>query len=139
MREYVDFVYDGKTSWDMGVIQAYRDSSLYEEDFLSNRSIKEEKVRGNDTPYLFSVEKEPYSFELGMFFEKDISNAEINLRKIARWLDKSYYKPFYFKDKPDQIFYCMPTETPSMAHSGIKKGFISLTMRCNSPYSYSPV
>ncbi|MEH7346471.1 hypothetical protein V7122_21735, partial [Bacillus sp. JJ1532] len=38
----------------------------------------------------------------------------------------------------ERIFYCQPVDDIQIIHNGAKHGFIRLTMRCNSPYTYSP-
>lgn len=51
---------------------------------------------------------------------------------------QDYYKPFYTVDNPNRIFYCMLEGDSKLVHNGLKQGYITLTMRCDSPYSYTP-
>lgn len=136
MKESLDFVYDGLSSRRMGVIQVNVNGGLFEETFLPSRSIKEETIRGNDKPYFYGIEYEPLSFSISLYVEDELSNEK--LREMANWLNVDYYKPLYFLDYPDRIFYCMPVEDSQYLHNGLKQGYINLTMRCNSPYAYSP-
>lgn len=138
MREGIDFYYDGIRSSDMGLIHVNVGSSgMLEEPFLSTREIYEVKTKGNPQPYLFLVEKNPLSFTVSFAFENRYDEQLI--RKVARWLDADYYKPFYTTDNPDRWWYCMPSEDSFLIHNGLKEGYLSLTMRCDSPYSYSRI
>jgi phage-related protein len=49
------------------------------------------------------------------------------------------YKPLFFEDKPDRLFYCIAVNDSSIIHNGLSQGYLSITMRCDSPYIYSPV
>lgn len=137
MLEGVYFNYDGINSQDMGLYNVNVDSGLFEEPFISDRTIIETKIARRDTPYFHTVEREPYRFNVSFFFIDKYDSERI--REVARWLDQDYYKPFYTSDNPNRIFYCMPEQSLSLIHNGLKQGYITLTMRCNSPYSYSPI
>lgn len=136
MLEGIHFSYAGIKSSDMGLINVKIDGGMFEEPFLPTRQIEEIKVRGRDKPYFQEVRLEPLSFNLSFAFEYGYDEAKI--REVARWLCQSYYQPFYTIDNPDRIFYCMIEGDSSLIHNGLKQGYITLTMRCDSPYSYSP-
>lgn len=136
MLENLEFIYDGKLSKDMGVINARVDKGLYKEDFLPKRTIRENKIRGRETPYFMGVDKEPLEFSMLLLFEDlDVEKR----RSVARWLNVDYYKPLAFKNNPERIFYCMSANDSTHSHAGLDEGYIELKMRCNSPYSYSPI
>lgn len=138
MREGINFYYRGIYSLDMGLVNVnINGSSLFEEPFIANRTIHEIKVKGRDKPYFQGVEYEPLSFTLSFYFVDNYNERRI--REVARWLTPSYYEPFYTDDNPERIFYCMPVEESTLIHNGLKEGYLTLTMRCDSPYSYSPV
>ncbi len=137
MQESLEFVFDNERSSDMGVIQVATNSGLFTEQFVANKSIREEKVPGNDIPYFYGVEREPLSFPLKLWFEGGFDEEKI--RKISRWIDQQFYKPFYTVSNPNRIFYCMSVDSSEHIHNGIKDGFLQLNMRCNSPYVYSKV
>jgi phage-related protein len=136
MIESLDFVYDGIESKDMNVYQISMDSGMLEEFFLPNRKINEQKVRGNDKPYFQGVELDPLSFPLSFYFDGGYDEEKI--RATMRWLNQSYYKPFYFKDYPNRIFYAMYEGDSKLLHNGLQEGYVTMNMRCDSPYSYSP-
>lgn len=137
MREAIQFTFDGISSEDMGVHIASPNGGLYEETFLPNRRIIETTVAKKDKPYFQRVEHEPLSFSLS-FFIHEWRNRD-NLRQIARWLFKDYYKPLYFETNPDRIFYAIVEGSSSLMHNGCKDGYITLNVRCNSAYTYSNV
>lgn len=136
MMQSLDFVYNGISSKDMGVIQINSNSGLFEEQFVASKTINEEKIRGRDRPYLFSVDYSPLSFSLTLYFGDKFTDEQA--RKVARWLRQDYYKPFYTLDNPERVFYCMTTDDFNISHNGLGQGYITLNMRCNSPYAYSP-
>lgn len=136
MKQGLDFIYNGISSKDMGVIQVSTSGGLFEESFVASKTINEEKIRGRDKPYLFSVDYSPLSFPLTLYFSDGFTDK--NIKEVSRWLHQSYYKPFYTLDNPERAFYCMTTDDITISHNGLGQGYISLTMRCNSPYTYSP-
>lgn len=136
MREATFFTFDGISSEDMGVQIASPNGGLFEDIFLPNRRISETVVRGRK-PYFLRVDEEPLSFPL-TFFIYDWKNRD-NIRAITRWLFKDYYKPLYFNTNPNRIFYTIIEGNSTLFHNGLKEGYVTLNIRCDSPYSYSPV
>lgn len=136
MREGIDFYYDGVRSVDMGLYNVKLDGGMFSETFVATRKINEISVRGNDKPYFQGVEREPLEFSLTFAFADTYDSAKI--REVARWLDQDYYKPFYTTDNPERIYYCILESSSELVHNGLKQGYITLKMRCDSPFSYSP-
>ncbi|MGG3920347.1 distal tail protein Dit [Geobacillus thermodenitrificans] len=137
MIQRLDFSYDGISSLDMGVIQVSLEGGLFKETFVANKKINEVSIRGREKPYFFGTERDPLSFPLTIYFEDGFDENKI--RNVARWLDQDFYKPFYFLEDPNKIYYAMTLENSEFIHNGIRDGFITLNFRCNSPYAYSPV
>lgn len=135
MKDSLKFFYNGKLSDDLGLWNVSVDSGLFTESLLPSRSIQEVKVRGKEKPYFMSVEREPRSFSLSFAFWDAYDEAKI--REIGRWLDVDDYQEFYMLDYPNQRFFCMPNGDVEIHHNGLNQGFITLTMRCNSIYSFS--
>jgi phage-related protein len=135
MKEYTDFYYDGISSSEMGLINVSVGGGLFEESFIAPRKLNETKVRGNDKPYFIDIEREPLSFQLEFAFVNPFDKKKI--AEVARWLDKEHYAEFYFTENSDRRFFCMLVSDPELIHNGIGQGYISVEMRCNSPYSYS--
>lgn len=137
MIESLDFYFDGISSVDMGVRQVTTESGLFNEQFIAPKRINEEKIRGNDKSYLLGVERDSLSFPLTLWFENGFDEEKLN--EIAFWLDQNQYKPFYTADNPDRIFYCMSTDSSEHIHNGIQQGYLKLNMKCNVPYTVTPV
>src|SRR5205085_6728133 len=110
---------------------------MLQEKFNATRSINETKVKGSDTPIFDSVEEDPLEFTINIAFTVDQWD-DSDIDNIIVWLFQDYYKPLYFEDKPDKIYYCMPNGEASIFHNGLKQGYISLTMRCKSSRILSP-
>jgi phage-related protein len=137
IMESISFCYDGKYSTNFGIYNVSLESGMHEEAFLAGRSIVEQKIRGNNTPYFQGIEYEPLTLSLSFAFENTWDDTLI--RDVARWLSPDYYKPLWFVENPSRIFYCMSVDEPKLIHNGLKQGYITLQMRCDSPYTYSPV
>ncbi len=136
MLEGIHFSYDGVKSVDMGLLNCKISGGMFEETFLPTRNIIEHKTNGNSKPYFQKVTYEPLEFKLSFAFEYYYDEKKI--REVARWLNQSYYKPFYTIDNPNRIFYCMIEGDSSLVHNGLKQGYIELNFRCDSPYAYQP-
>lgn len=134
--ESISFCYDGRYSDEFNIFNVSIESGLYNEPFVASRKINEVTVKGNPSPYFQGIEYEPLSFNLSFAFDGDWNEGLI--REVARWLTPSYYKPLWFVENPSRIYYCMPVNDPQLFHNGLKQGYITLTMRCDSAYAYSP-
>lgn len=138
IKESLYFTFNGRNSTDFGIINVSIGSTgLYEESFMSSRSIVEQKVNGNPKPFLYRVDREPLTIPLSFYFE-DTWNDEL-IDEICDWLDVDYYQQLGFDQNFDRIFYAMPVNDTSLIHNGLKQGYLTLNMRCNSPYAYSRV
>jgi len=135
MQESTYFYYDGVFSKDMGVYIASTKSGLFDETFLPSREIIETSVAHREKPYLQRVVSQPLSLSFSIVIE-DYSDVG-KLREIARWLFKSEYKQLYFDSSPERHYYAMVQGDSNIYHNGLKQGYIELTFRCDSPYSYT--
>lgn len=135
MQQSHHFIFDGVSSKDMGVAIGSTNTGLFEEAFLPSRTIIEKKVAHREKPYLQRVEHEPLSFSLSFFIE-EWDNHD-SLRRIARWLFQPYYKPLILDSNPNRIFYVIIEGDSKLLHNGAKDGYVELTLRGDSPYSYT--
>jgi phage-related protein len=110
---------------------------MLEETLVANRSINELEVRGNDTPLFHGIEESPLEFEMTIAFEREFSDSDID--KVILWLFQDNYKPLYFEDKPNRIYHCMPVGDSTLAHNGLREGYLVITMRCKSSKILSPI
>jgi phage-related protein len=109
---------------------------MFEERFHASRTINETKVKGNDTPLFNGIDEDPLEFTLTLAFTDEYTDDTID--NIILWLFQDTYKPLYFEDKPNKIYYCMPNGDASIAHNGLKQGYLTVNMRCKSSKIYSP-
>lgn len=137
ISESLHFNYDGKSSKDFGIIHISLDSGMFEETFVASRDIVETQVGGNDTPLFHRVDETPIEFDLPIAFTSKFTDKEID--DIIIWLFQDKYRPLYFEDKPNKVFYCMPVGDTTIAHNGLKEGYIVLRMRCRSSKIESPI
>lgn len=135
MLESTAFTFNHIDSKDMGVFMINGGSGLYQESFLPSRKILETNVYGRKSRYFKGVEEEPLSFTLSFFIEgwRDRNN----LRQIARWFYQPYYKPIWFESNPEHVYYIMFEGSPELIHNGCQDGYVTIPVRCNSPYSFS--
>lgn len=136
-RESISFSYDGHTSEEMGLYNVTVENGMYEEHLMAGRKIIETKVRGNDRPYFQGIEKSVLEFDLSFAFKDNFDQEKT--RAVARWLDQDYYKQLIFNDNEDVVYYAMLVDEPHLVHNGLKRGYVKLKMRCDSPYAYSPM
>ena len=138
IKESLYFTFDGINSMDeFGIMNVSVDSSgLYTETFMANRNIKEIKVRGNDRPYFSEIERDPITIPMTFYFQDSWDDNKI--AQVKQWLNVDYYKPLIFSEQPSKIYYAMPSDSLNIIHNGLKQGYVTLNMRCDSPYSYSP-
>jgi predicted phage tail component-like protein len=137
IKESLYFTFAGRKSSDYGILNVSIASGLYEESFMASRSIKEVFIRGKENPYFQELTKEPKSFQVTFAFQDTWNDDLIN--EVARWFDVEYYQPLIFSEEPEKVYYVMPVNESSVTHNGLKQGYLTLTFRCESPYSYSPM
>ncbi|MEM5009230.1 distal tail protein Dit [Niallia taxi] len=134
IRESLYFEFAGERSTKFNILNVSISSGLYTETFMSNRTINEITIRGREKPYHTDVTKSPLSFQLSFYFEEKWDDDLID--EVSKWLDVDYYQPLSFSENLDKVYYCMPVESTELIHNGLKEGYITLTMRCDSPYAY---
>jgi len=135
VRESLHFSYRGIHSVDMGLLNVNIGDGMLEEPFVASREIKEIKIRGRHKPYFQGIELYPLSFPVSFAFKERFNEKKI--REVARWLTPNYYESFYTVNNPNKIWFCLPVEDFMIIHNGLKQGYVQLTMRCDSPYTYS--
>lgn len=136
MRHGLHFNFDGKWSYDMGIVKVNIGGGLFEDQIISSKRIIEEKIEGRAAPYFYGVERDSLSFSLPIYFDNNLSVDKI--REILRWLDTDDYKPFYMEDHPERIWYVMVIDDVKIIHNGIKSGYMELNLRTDNPYTLTP-
>ncbi len=135
--ESLGFTYNDIHSSEFGIMNVQTSSGLFEEQFLPNRSVIEEKIAGRDEPYFFGFEYETTEIPLTFYLSEGWD--ENRLYEIANWLTQSHYKPLRFDEDETRLFYCMYVGDTRILHNGLKQGYVNITMKCNSPFSFTPV
>lgn len=143
------FKYAGIKSTDFGLMNVSTGNGMMEEDFVANRTVTEDKVRGRAKSYFKGMEYEPLSLRLTIAFEDTWTNSQI--RAVARWLtNQSYYQPLelsvdgVFNDDDDfpagrqynRVYYAISTDSSSITHNGIDQGYFTITFKTNAPWAY---
>jgi predicted phage tail component-like protein len=131
------FSFDGISSIDMGITSINVNDGMQEEPFLATRELVEVKIPGKDKPYFQRMEEQPLEFEVSFMFNEPWDQAKI--RQVARWLLQDYYKPLFFSDNINRIFYAIVDGDSKLIHNCLSQGYVTLRFRCDSPYAYSPV
>lgn len=137
IKDSLYFNYNGVSSRDYGLIHITTGNSMFEDVLVGSREILETKSSGSDTPNFNRISSSPIEFDMDIAFENNYSDKDID--DIVMWLFQDGYKELYFEDKSDKLFYCTPVGDPRIIHNGLQQGYITIRMRCNSPYVYSHV
>lgn len=137
IKEKLYFNFDGISSTEFGLIHVSLDNGMHEETLVSTREVREQKTRGNDKSNFFGIETTPLEFDLNIAFEREFTDKEIY--DVIRWLFVDSYKPLFFYGAESRVFYCLPVGDSAIIHNGLKQGYITLKMRCNSSNRYSPI
>lgn len=141
MKESINFTYDGQSNEKFGVYLANIGGGLYNEPFLPNRKIVEKRIASREKPYFQGMEASPLQFSITIVIKEwDLAQ---NKRAIARWLFQDYYKPLIFESNPERVFYALIEGDAQLHHNGITTGvqeqaYVTLNVRCDSPYAYTP-
>jgi phage-related protein len=136
IKDKLNFSYDGIWSNSFGLIHVSLDSSMFEETFVASREIVETKVRGNSKPLYHGLEESPLQFDMVIAFENEYTDDDID--NVVGWLFKNHYRPLYFEGKEDRVYMAMPVGDANIVHTGLKQGYFTITMRCDSSKIYSP-
>lgn len=131
------FSYDGRNSIDFDLMNINIGfGKMIENVFLPNRQIQEISIDGNEKPYFHKVKRDPIILKLSFAFRDTFDNDM--LKKVKHWLNQDYYKPLMFSSDPERIYYAMCIDDTTIFDTGFDQGYIDLTMRCDSPYAYTP-
>ena len=134
-----DFMFDKIHSEDMNTVIVNMNSGLSESNFGIVQTVIEDKITGRDVPYFYKTDRQTYTFPLiitTINSEGELLKLDRQTRsKLVKWLVKDTYREFKSPDYPDQVFYVIFTEGKSYI-TGAEQGYLTLTGRLNSPYSY---
>lgn len=131
------FHFAGRKSTDFKISNVNVSEGLYSEEVVSQRSVNEVRVRGRSEPYFVDTEEEPKTIQVKFAFLEPWNEKLIN--DVIRWLDVDTYQPLFFEGNLDKVFYALPTDGINKIHNGLKEGYLTLNMRCNSGKTYSHI
>ncbi|ASA22776.1 phage tail domain-containing protein [Paenibacillus donghaensis] len=142
IRDSLFFSFAGEKSTKYGIYNVNMDSGMQEEIFAPSAEIIEETVRGRDKPYFQGIKRSPLKFPVSFAFMDTWDTRKIS--EVAQWLTSpDYYQELYFTNEignnPERIFYAVVVDDATLVHNCLKQGYVKLTFRCDSPYSYTPI
>ncbi len=137
IKDNVHFVYDGQSSTDLGIINVSVEEVWVDEPFLATTEINSIKTKGKDKSYFMGVTREPLRLNLTFAFVEGWN--EDLIQEVAMLFHTDYYKPLYFSDNEDRIFYCMYSGDPRILHYKLKQGYIEMELVCNDICAYSKI
>jgi len=135
IKNKLRFTYNGIESDDLGVANVNVDTGMNEEMFLADNSINEAYIKGRTKPYFMNKSYTPLMFNLSFAFLEPW-NEEL-IQEVARTFHVDYYKPMWFDDDDDIIYYCMNTDSSQLIHNGLQEGYVNLQFKCNDICAYS--
>lgn len=136
-KDKKSFVFNGIESDNLSIANVNVDTGMADEPFLATSMINEIEVKGRTKPYYMGKTYQPLILNLSFAFLEPWNDELI--REVARTFDVDYYKPLYFEDEDDVIYYCMPVDDSRLIHNSLQEGYVNITMRCNDKYAYSRV
>lgn len=152
-----EFWYNGHSSKEFEIENITIDKDVLEEPFLGSRTINEEKIKWNPTPYFYNAQESCKMLNLSFAISNYNSNTTVMnktvLRRLAIWLSdlKQYHDLWFLEDcykdedgnyditNPRRIYRAMLSGDSTINHFGLPEGWIDLTFKCDSPYCYSPI
>ncbi|WP_080845542.1 phage tail domain-containing protein [Cytobacillus gottheilii] len=135
IKESLYFSFANRKSTDFGIYNVSITGGLFDESITAAKSVNERIVRGNPIPYFIDTTEEAVPFQLHFSFLETWNDNQID--EVIRWLNVGYYEPLSFSENIDRVFYAMPIDSIQLIHNGLKQGYLTLNMKCDSPRSYS--
>lgn len=135
IRESKHFWFNGRKSTDFGIINISLSKELFDEQVVASKSINEMYIPGKKDPYFLDVSEEPKLIRLSFSFLEPWNDKLID--EVIRWLNVDEYSPLFFEGDIDLLFYVIPIDGIHQMHNGLKQGYLTLNMRCDSGKSYS--
>lgn len=156
IRSSEEFWYNGHSSKEMGLLNVNIEmNDALSEPFLGNRTINEEKLKWNPKPFFYNAQEACKTFTLDFAFDfyDNVAMNKTALRRIAMWFgDTRQYHDLWFAEdcfldtngnyditNPRRKYRAMITGDSNINHFGLQEGWISLSIKTDSPYCYSPI
>ena len=129
-------IFNGTDSRDLNISNVNLSGGLQEDPFLPETQILEVSTRYRDKPYFQDVKRLPQTFPITLLFDEGFN--EESLRELGKLLHKNVYLPLIFSSRLDRIYYVIFEGLSSLNHNCLDQGYVTLSVRTNSPYAYKP-
>lgn len=137
IKDKLGFTYNGLHSADIGVVSVSMNSGMFEETLVANQTVNDQYLNGNKFALYSGLTKEPLVFDLTLAFEKNYTDEQID--KLVAWLfDTEHFLPLQF-DGTDRVLYCMPDGSSNIVHTGARQGYVTVSMKTNSPFVFGVI
>jgi len=137
ISESLYMLFNNINSQDFDIINAHVESGLYSEQFITDRTIMETRVRNNPIPFFQGIEESSRIIKCSLAFTEIFD--ENKLREVKRWLRTEFYAPLIFSSNPDYIYYALCSNASNLMHTGNGMGYIDVEFVCDSNFVYSPI
>jgi len=136
-RDKLNFTYGDKSTKDFNVWNISLDGGMFDEELVASQNINEQSSNRRKMSIFTGIERENLSFEISIAFKEDFDDDKIS--EIIEWLyGKYYYAKLQFEGS-DKFTYAMPEGECQITHTGNGQGYISVTLKTNSPYYFGNV
>lgn len=137
IKDKIHFTYNGKSTKDFEMMNVSMNGGMFEETFVAGRAVNDELMAGSKRTIFNGVTKEQVTFELTIAFEKYFT--EETIEKVIEWLyGREYYSKLQFEDN-EKFVYAIPDGESTITHTGFNEGYITVSMKTNSPYMYKDI
>jgi len=137
ISESLYILFNNINSQDFDMLNAHVESGLYSEQFITDRTIMETRVRNNPIPFFQGIEESSRIIKCSLAFTETFD--ENKLREVKRWLHTEFYAPLIFSSNPDHIYYALCSNASDLMHAGNGIGYIDVEFVCDSNFVYSPI
>nr|DAQ00256.1 MAG TPA: distal tail protein [Caudoviricetes sp.] len=137
IKDKIHFTYNGKSTKDFEMMNVSMNGGMFEETFVAGRAVNDELMAGSKRTIFNGVTKEQVTFELTIAFEKYFT--EETIENVIDWLyGREYYSKLQFEDN-EKFVYAIPDGESTITHTGFNEGYITVSMKTNSPYMYKDI
>lgn len=129
------FIFNNVDSMGMNVAMIWEKNGLQTQSMF-NKTINEDK----NTVHSIDIATQEIKIKIALF-DDSFTNIEpmtiSKRREIVEWLCRDYYLPFQSYDNKSIFYYVMFTDSNRSYMTNNEKGFLELTMKCDSAYCSS--
>lgn len=131
------FIFDGVKSDQFKLVLVNLQTGATNAPFTGSRSVVEEKMSKNRTPYFNYIKEEPMTITVTMA-RKEPWDYDTRIR-VAQWLFQDEYKDLISTDHVGIVYKCIAVDSPEKILIGNIPRMLNITFRCNSSTAWSPL